>query len=375
MQHMSDQGMPHNTGMNDFPGRTDSFSAKQEHPYISSKTEGQWQQDRDAPKVSNPMMSHMYNEGFIARLSMVAAGEGTSSYRGGGETGGKFRKKPLRRPQTTPYNRPPTALGNPRDGWLSKLVDPASKLISASAQMFFSSVFRKRLLPPPHPHQGQTKNQGTRFRSEIDRLTEVLHSRSVDLPVGNENRKTEANLPKPPSAFERKGEFANSPMLKTGTENCRLHGGLSTPIVSSRVLEEDVASPAELAKAYMGSRPSKATTPTLALRSQAPREDATLLNNIQFSPKSSIMSLAPKSALRLGVTENGFITPRSRGRSAIYDMARTPYSRVYSTANQKGVKSISDGFGEPSSSSQYAWEQDGYVGSKQVAHKRRSCLR
>ncbi|XP_059665857.1 uncharacterized protein LOC132311777 isoform X2 [Cornus florida] len=60
---MSDQGMPHNTGMNDFPGRTDSFSAKQEHPYISSKTEGQWQQDRDAPKGSNPMMSHMYNEG------------------------------------------------------------------------------------------------------------------------------------------------------------------------------------------------------------------------------------------------------------------------------------------------------------------------
>ncbi|XP_059665853.1 nuclear pore complex protein NUP1 isoform X2 [Cornus florida] len=163
-------------------------------------------------------------------------------------------------------------------------------------------------------------------------------------------------------------------MLKTGTENCRLHGGLSTPIVSSRVLEEDVASPAELAKAYMGSRPSKATTPMLALRSQAPREDATLLNSIQFSPKSSIMSLAPKSALRLGVTENGFITPRSRGRSAIYNMARTPYSRVYSTANQKGVKSISDGFGEPSSSSQYAWEQDGYVGSKQVAHKRRSSV-
>ncbi|XP_059624403.1 nuclear pore complex protein NUP1-like isoform X9 [Cornus florida] len=206
----------------------------------------------------------------------------------------------------------------------------------------------------------------TRAKPRIKGHASVLHSRSVDLPVGNENRKTEANLPKPPSAFERKGEFANSPMLKTGTENCRLHGGLSTPIVSSRVLEEDVASPAELAKAYMGSRPSKATTPTLALRSQAPREDATLLNNIQFSPKSSIMSLAPKSALRLGVTENGFITPRSRGRSAIYDMARTPYSRVYSTANQKGVKSISDGFGEPSSSSQYAWEQDGYVGSKQV---------
>ncbi|XP_059664950.1 nuclear pore complex protein NUP1-like [Cornus florida] len=216
--------------------------------------------------------------------------------------------------------------------------------------------------------------QKTFTRSDIDRLTELLHSRSVDLPVGNENRKTEANLPKPPSAFERKDKFANTPMLKSGTENCRLHGGISTPIVSSRVREEDVASPAELAEAYMGSRPSKATTSMLALRSQAPREDATLLNNTQFSPKSSIMSLTPKSALRLGVTENGFYHPRSHGRPAIYNMAQTPYSGIYSTANQKGVKSISDGYGEPSSLSQYAWEQDGCVGSKQLARKRRSSV-
>ncbi|CAK9172415.1 unnamed protein product [Ilex paraguariensis] len=86
---------------------------------------------------------------------MATAGDGAaSSYETGG-AGGKFRKRPLRRPQTTPYDRPPTALRNPgrkSDGWLSKLVvDPASKLISSTAHYFFSTVLCKRLPPPPPP--------------------------------------------------------------------------------------------------------------------------------------------------------------------------------------------------------------------------------
>ena len=77
-----------------------------------------------------------------------------------GGAGGKFRKKPFRKTQATPYDRPTTALrptqlvGGQREndnGWLSKLVDPASRLITAGAHKLFSSVFRKRLLPPPAP--------------------------------------------------------------------------------------------------------------------------------------------------------------------------------------------------------------------------------
>ena len=69
-------------------------------------------------------------------------------YEGG--RGGKFQKRPLRRSHTTPYDRPPTALRNSAGkGWLSKLVDPAQKLITSSAHRLFSSVFRKRLPPPP----------------------------------------------------------------------------------------------------------------------------------------------------------------------------------------------------------------------------------
>ncbi|XP_042487964.1 nuclear pore complex protein NUP1-like [Macadamia integrifolia] len=79
-------------------------------------------------------------------MSTAAAG----GYEGG--AGGKFRKRPFRR-QTTPYDRPVTALRNPveggnNNGWLSKIVDPASRIIARSAQSFFSSVFRKRLPAP-----------------------------------------------------------------------------------------------------------------------------------------------------------------------------------------------------------------------------------
>lgn len=102
-----------------------------------------------------------------------------------------------------------------------------------------------------------------------------------------------------------------------------------------QVPEEDVAAPAELAKAYMGSKPSKVSPSRFGLRSQALREDASVLNNGPYTPKSPVMSLVSKPAVRVGVPENGFITPRSRGRSAIYSMARTPYSRVNPTSVQK----------------------------------------
>lgn len=66
--------------------------------------------------------------------------------------GGKFRKTPFRRTtQATPYDRPSTALRNPSTanaGWISKLVDPAQRLITYSAHRLFSTVFNKRLPPP-----------------------------------------------------------------------------------------------------------------------------------------------------------------------------------------------------------------------------------
>lgn len=80
----------------------------------------------------------------------------------------------------------------------------------------------------------------------------------------------------------------------------------------------------------MGSRPSEVTPSMLGLRGQAGREDSVFLNRTPFPQKSPTMSLVPKTSGQRPL-ENGFVTPRSRGRSAVYSMARTPYSRPQST--------------------------------------------
>lgn len=116
-----------------------------------------------------------------------------------------------------------------------------------------------------------------------------------------------------------------------------LHALLSHVMVKKclQVLDEDVASPAELAKAYMGSKPSKVSPSMLGIRSQALREDSTVISSGPFLQKSPIMPLVLRSSGHAGYPENGFMTPRSRGKSAIYSMARTPYSKVNPTSTIK----------------------------------------
>ncbi|TYI31331.1 hypothetical protein ES332_A05G445200v1 [Gossypium tomentosum] len=124
-----------------------------------------------------------------------------------------------------------------------------------------------------------------------------------------------------------------------------------------QVPDEDVASPAELAKAYMGSRPSKVSTSMHGLQNQVPRRDLSSPSNRIFPSKSSMMSLVPRSSGHVGSLGNSFMTPRSRGRSAIYSMARTPYSRVNSSTLIKGT-----------------WEHNRISGSGQGVLKRRSSV-
>lgn len=114
-------------------------------------------------------------------MASTAAG-GSTSYGGGsgggGGAGGKYPK--AKRPfngsaRPPPYARP-AALQNPSttNGWLSKLVvDPASKLISASAHLFFSSsLFRKRLPPAsPPPHIPPPPGSNSRTRTCICRYS------------------------------------------------------------------------------------------------------------------------------------------------------------------------------------------------------------
>ncbi|GJY95374.1 hypothetical protein Tco_0511735 [Tanacetum coccineum] len=151
----------------------------------------------------------------------------------------------------------------------------------------------------------QVLQQKTFTRSEIERLKALLHSNPYCSP----------------SSLLRLEASTSGSLKKHGDERDNLHA-ITTPMVTSRVLEEEIASPVELAKAYMSSRPSKA----------ALRQDLVLHNNATGFLKSPNTLIAPK-------IENGFTTPRSRGRSAMYCMARTPYAKSPSTYTQKGITS------------------------------------
>ncbi|KAL4575326.1 hypothetical protein LXL04_022168 [Taraxacum kok-saghyz] len=268
---------------------------------------------------------------------MATAGEGRAPYESSG-AGGKLRKRPFRRSApATPYDRPATALRNNKPGLLTKLVDPASRLIYAGANKLFG-VFRKRLPPlslqgPPEINEepqnvsqesGQNNSIGvskrinqdgnsasisaatgisdleqmlkqkTFTRSEIQHLTTLLHSRTTDSPSDNITETNGAN----PSPLLRVEASTSGSMKK--------HAALSTPFVSSKVFP----SPDDVAKSYMGT----ITRPTTKL-----------MNNTTPFQNTSI---TPKTANNFKNQENGFlITPRSHGRSAMYSMARTPYSR------------------------------------------------
>lgn len=79
----------------------------------------------------------------------------------------------------------------------------------------------------------------------------------------------------------------------------------------------------------MSSKPSEVSCSMLGLRGQVAKEDP---------PKPPRMSLLPRSSVWL--LENGFVTPKSRGRSAANSMARTPYSRPKSTVKVSTLSHI-----------------------------------
>ncbi|KFK38455.1 hypothetical protein AALP_AA3G115600 [Arabis alpina] len=311
-------------------------------------------------------------------MASAIRGESSNPYGGGLGTGGKFRKPTARKSQKTPYDRPSTSVrlggGEDRVGgcWLSKLVDPGRRFIAYSAQRFFASVFQKRLgsgeTPVQSPEQKQIperdvipetkvggkentpalsmKNDVIRMedtnapakptkdgfvdfekifkektftRSEVDRLTTLLRSRAADSSTVNGEQRNEVSILRHPPSQERE---------RVHPDNGSMNALVSTPLRNSRA-DECTASPAQLAKAYMGSRPSEVTPSMLGLRGQGVREDSVFLNRTPFPSKSPTMSLGPKPSGKRPL-ENGFVTPRSRGRSAVYSMARTPYSRPQS---------------------------------------------
>ncbi|XP_073142301.1 uncharacterized protein [Henckelia pumila] len=320
---------------------------------------------------------------------MATSGEGEATAAATSGAGGKFRKITFRRGHrpTTPYDRPPAPVRgidshnkgrNDSGSLFAKLVvDPASKLINYGAHRFLASVFRKRLPPTPpqptevngdliaEPHEDQSGaqkpeggeftqplnsssgsgiseleqllNQKTFSRSEVDHLIELLQSRAVESSIRSEGQRTEKVV-----LDSGRHPIASRPLEENINKGDRSQGVMSTPIINSRVIDDDLPSPAELAKAYMGSRPSKLSPSMLGTRS---------------------------------LSENGFVTPESRGRLAIYSMARTPYSRNHPHSIQKGIRLTNIGnAGSSVSSYNSLVEQNEKFESKPLALKRKNSV-
>ncbi|KAL8166530.1 hypothetical protein V2J09_008029 [Rumex salicifolius] len=347
---------------------------------------------------------------------MMANGADDSNGYGGG-AGGKFRKRPFRKPVTTPYDRPVTALRNTSSnlnnggssGWISRIVDPASKLISASAHRLFSSVFRKRLLPPREPAPGpvdnnvespenhlgdelmddcsriqkRDKNEGvaeleqerdkkeretlncgpvsdgvselerilnqkTFTRSEIDHLSELLQSRTVEKSCIARQGRNELTPYDPPVGHFR--QELDSVFCGNKGNSSEVPGIDSTPAAISKFNDGDIASPAELAKAYMGSRSTAVSSYAFGPRAQALREENHAL--ARYQSDSPIVHTVQKPLRTPINSQNELVIPRSRHQSALYNMARTPYSRVLPTETKSLVTSNSCFTGRSMSASQ-----------------------
>ncbi|XP_065004447.1 nuclear pore complex protein NUP1-like isoform X2 [Musa acuminata AAA Group] len=326
----------------------------------------------------------------------------TSGY--DGRIGGKLRRRPFRRAAATPYDRPPTAargltttVPEPGgDGWLAKLVDPASRFISSSASRLFSSVFRKRLTAPPadetpgqnlqsreiaeassdemsadlQENKADSGNNATNnfdsnmflefeqllehktfTRAQFEHLTEILRSRTMDSDMSK------------PAVDNDKVDETTVPLPEKEIESSIPHEDCRTPPDTLAIPD---ASPVELAKAYMGSRVS--TVPPLALswRSHLFHEYKKVPTSLTSATKPFDLK-GPRSVRFSGSTvipESGYLTPRSSGRSTMYRMTCSPYIKGERSSKDDSVGSLSHR--PPESTRQ--------LGGRQVFKRRSSVL-
>ncbi|KAG2718774.1 hypothetical protein I3760_03G236400 [Carya illinoinensis] len=320
--------------------------------------------------------------------------------------GGKVRKPPSRKPPSTPYPRPPPSQVRDRsqsqdqDGgrrWLSKLVDPAYRLISSGATRILPLLFSK----PPAVHalpstvhdlqklnsefgqdddhdggkctlnlglsrstvvagpsgaedrskscsdfDGHKKDlkanlsddmglseierllNGKRFsRDEVNHLMEILHSRAVD------------HNPHTTAGRDPAGLVATCETPKTSHEEKDSKRALW-------VRDEVGASPAEIARAYMGNRASEIS---LGFKNTTSEDEITLLHGDESTAKPFIPSPSPKPPTcwpgSMAQDRHDYSTPQSqRSRFGLHNFPRTPYSRtIFSKSKTRVTQLRGDG--------------------------------
>ncbi|XP_020574263.1 nuclear pore complex protein NUP1-like [Phalaenopsis equestris] len=316
-------------------------------------------------------------------------------------------------------SQPKTEAGGSR--WFSKLVDPASRVIVRSASRLLS-VFGEDLTAPPGEHidtiggvlemnnlqksslevreqresptdvrlsivyDGSDKSEQElishsdasfseleqllkkrRFsRVEIDRLSELLHSRTIEpstLPSteyknkGKINDDSSINSSSSQQAVsheemeeEKEKKNANTSRLEGQMgQLANLHGN-DTYAVHANFSAGDSDAPIEIARAYMGSMLRKAAPSTLGLQSQIYKVSPL---NLQFGNKPSIAAIASRSAASFPViptdSGNDCMAQKPRGKSALYKISR-PHCRSFKMTNTREYSPYKDSNVEPTMS-------------------------
>ncbi|XP_058113411.1 nuclear pore complex protein NUP1 isoform X3 [Magnolia sinica] len=137
---------------------------------------------------------------------------------GGPGAGGKFRRRPYRRPPATPYDRPPLppATGERRDGWLSKLANGATR--------FLPSLFTKALThPPPQSDQKMVREASYELPNgssdnQISESMELGGSSNTGKELGGSSD-TEKELGGSSDAEKELGGSSDEDRSKSGRDN------------------------------------------------------------------------------------------------------------------------------------------------------------
>ncbi|KAI5441219.1 hypothetical protein KIW84_010611 [Lathyrus oleraceus] len=299
--------------------------------------------------------------------------------------GGKLRKPPPRKPPASPYTRP-SLTANRR--WISKLVDPAFRIIAGGATRFLPSLFsstedqgepgadeqhgednllktNSNLLPPELPKMASTGDnssklnssfdialprliekgklhendrfsdieqllRGKKFtRDEFNHLVEVLNSRAIDVASVEQGKEHTHLTPRQDDG----GLVVAHKLPKVFNERRHEESngairGSSTPSFMSKGRGEIGASPIDIARAYMDSRASEVGPSS---KNKIQTVESTMLLNDEAAIKSYDPSPSKRSPTCWpgAVVQDAYATPQSQGsKYGLINHARTPYSRT-----------------------------------------------
>ncbi|KAB1199404.1 hypothetical protein CJ030_MR0G024301 [Morella rubra] len=314
--------------------------------------------------------------------------------------GGKARKPPSRKPTSTPYSRPPPSQSQDQAGgrrWLSKLVDPAYRLLSSGATRILPSLFSKPTSVHALPSSASQDRQNLHAEVEEDgvpdhakstlnhgpsRSTMVAGpSRSADrlkscsdcddhkleqkADLSDDIRLSEIEKLMKERKFSREeanrlAEILHSravdlnPEMTEGRETPGAVVAFKTPRASLQgkdsraqwVGDEVGASPVEIARAYMGNRASEIS---LGAKNKASEDEIALLHGDVSAAKPFIPSPLPKPSAcwpgAMAQDRHGYLTPQThRNRYDLHNFPRTPYSRtIFSKSKTRVAQLRGDG--------------------------------